>query len=211
MMRQRLILMASILLVALLGYGIYEVTLAFLHRDKVNIVIHALPTDATIAITKDNKKASGSNGDNYLDPGTYTVTITKVGFQSFTQTITTTHGDAPKNIIAGLVPESDDATKWASEHSDEYSKLETLANAESDIANQAFAKKYPLLSSLPYKDAYYTIDYKLTDDGTPIILISTESPQYRYVAFQKVYSLGYNPADYVVDFTDYTNPLTEDK
>jgi energy-coupling factor transporter ATP-binding protein EcfA2 len=75
-------------------------------------------------------------------------------------------------------------------------------------AGKKFTEKYPVVAKLPIKDPYYSVGYYKKDDR-PIIVIRTESPQYRYKATLRLVSMGIKLSDYQIEYADYKSHLGE--
>lgn len=78
--------------------------------------------------------------------------------------------------------------------------------------------KYPLIQNLPYytdrlKITYYYQDNLKDSDGIsiPIIQISAINAAERSNAFYKIRNFGYDPGDYYITFTNFTNPFTTEE
>ena len=91
---------------------------------------------------------------------------------------------------------------------DQYNKVESIAGQQIREAGKSFTEKYPVVTKLPIKDPYYSIGYYKKDDR-PIIVIRTESPQYRYKATLRLVSMGIKLSDYQIEYADYKSHLGE--
>lgn len=67
--------------------------------------------------------------------------------------------------------------------------LEGAASQEANLEGEKEREKYPILKSLPIKNAVYTIGYQFESDGTPTIII-TATDYYQPFAMEKLKSLG---------------------
>lgn len=113
-----------------------------------------------------------------------------------------------------------DAKKWISERADinsleviyvkDYSEKRVAGN-DTSAAYKALEKNYPLVGKLPFKDPYFTISYRSLNDKDLRLVIYTPSPRFRYEALRQLRILGFNQADYDIEFVDYSNPLGETK
>lgn len=66
----------------------------------------------------------------------------------------------------------------------------------------------PITKRLPFNDPYYIIGYKTVGTSNDIVVtIHTSSPRYRYYALKQLYTLGFDPTDYVIEYSDFKNPL----
>lgn len=198
--RRLLIVGLAILAVGILGYSIFYY---IRQLDHIPLRLVTVPSSATV--TLDSK--SYGNGTIWLIPGTYTLTVSKDGFETYSEKITVAKGD--KNITAGLAAQSEEAKAWADKNSKAYEELEVFANEQSDIAIERQVSRYPELAVLPYSLPAFTIESRASDSGgTPTIVITGYDGS-RNAAVQQLYELGIDPADYPVEFTEFTNPFKE--
>lgn len=163
--------------------------------------IYVAPGDATIVI--DDKKYG--SGTNWLSPGEHKIIASKDGFETYTEKLDVKMGD--KNITILLKPVSEEALNWAAENENYYKELEKMADEQSDINIERSMSEYPEMKYLPYSSMLYSIDYQIIDNSVIIYIKSTAG--YRNNAINKLYELGYDPADYTIEFSDYSNPFKE--
>ncbi len=195
-------LIAVVLIVILIGYGIYkQITTA----GEVAITVTVAPSDAVVKV--DNKYVS--LGTIYLKPGkSYPVSVSKDGFEPYTGTqyINSTND----NISVALSPVSDAAQKWVQDNRSQYSNVEAQAGARENTTGQEFTNKNPITANLPLDNMVYTIGYK-ADPSDPthmsIILTVDAAEGYRNGAIQGIRNLGYDPSQYKIEFSDYQNPF----
>lgn len=209
-MNQRKIIIAIIFaIIVIVGALIYQIYTAIDRSDKVPVEVAAAPNDAKITF-KDKKtgtELTAKNGTNYLPPGDYSITATKDGFRS-SQTEVNATSKPRYTVIIELMPQSDQARQWQKKHMDQYNKVESIAGQQIREAGKKFTEKYPVVTKLPIKDPYYSIGYYKKDDR-PIIVIRTESPQYRYKATLRLVSMGIKLSDYQIEYADYKSHLGE--
>lgn len=190
----------AVLLVSIIGYFIFYY---IRQLDHIAVRLFTVPSSATIAI--DSK--AYSNGTIWLIPGTYTLTISKDGFETYSEKITVARGD--KNITASLTPQSEDAKTWANNNADQYEELEILANEQSDVAIERRINGHPELGSLPYSLPAFTIEARITDENAmPVLLISAYEGS-RNAAIERLFEIGIDPGKYAIEFDDFTNPFKE--
>jgi len=200
----RKLIVVTILLLSVIGISIFSY-LAITRSGKMAVEVHVAPSDATITVRSKQGMSEISDGTAYLKPGDYTVTVEKSGYEKYT--IEQTFDDSRNIIVASLVPVSDEAKKWMQDHQDEYKENEKYGSRQAQQRSEVFFANNPLTTQLPYQDPYYQIGYKNGKDGNAVITVSTESPRYRYFAIKKIQSMGYDIADYKIEFTNYKNPL----
>lgn len=173
------------------------------HIGKVAVTITTVPYDATVAIN--DQKTRG--GTKWLVPGTYTISSSKDGFVTRKKQVVVTT-DKKQNVVSlALSPQSEAAKAWAIAHANDYSNNEPYGAMEAQANGEYFAKTHPIITSLPYEDPYYKINYEQGSDNSVILTIATASPRYRYFAVKKIRDLGYNPTDYKIIFKNFQNPL----
>lgn len=193
------------LVVGVIGVVSYNIYLSIERSGKQKVEVIVVPNDADVTLTHiETKKVTKSNqGIIYIDPGTYDVSVQKNGFRSFKRTQDTTKNDT---ILAELYPETAEAKKWAKNHNDQYEKLNAIVGSKAREYGKKLTDKYPLFSKLPIKNSYYSIGRMVKDDEQ-IVLITTPSPQYRYIALKQIVRMGYKLSDYKIEFKDFQNPL----
>lgn len=191
-----------VIIVALLGYGVYKQTVI---ANNVAVTVTVAPKDATITV---DGKTMGQ-GTIYLKPGKkYPVTVSKDGFQTYNGS---QYIDATNNsITVALQPASDEAQKWIDENQDQYTEVEAQAGARENAAGQEFSNKNPITDNLPIDNLIYTIGYKRDNSdpsGDSIILTIDAAQGYRNGAIKAIRDLGYDPSKFKIEFYDYTNPF----
>lgn len=209
-MNKRKIIIAIIFaIIAIVGALIYQIYTAIDRSGKIPVEVAAAPNDAKITFKDKKTKAeyTAKNGTNYLPPGDYSITAAKDGFRS-SQTEANATTKPQHTVIIELMPQSDQARQWQKKHMDQYNKVEGIAGQQIREAGKKFTEKYPVVAKLPIKDPYYSIGYYKKDDR-PIIVIRTESPQYRYKATLRLVSIGIKLSDYQIEYADYKSHLGE--
>jgi hypothetical protein len=171
--------------------------------DKTPVVIRSVPSDAKIIFRGQNE----SNGTSWLKEGSYKVTVSKDGFATLTKTILVSDKKSQNVVALSLTPQSDEAKKWAAEHSKDYQNNETYGAIEADANGSYFSSLYPITAKLPFNDPYFQIGYITNEDLSISLTITTPSPRYRFYAVEKIRNLGYDPTDFKIIFKDFHNPL----
>ena len=210
MSKRRITSIIFVILTVVCSGVVYNIYLSFERASKTAVTLVTAPTDATVAFTNTatKKVTKGSHGTVYIEPGIYDILVEKKGFNSYKKT-----QDISKNntVIAELSPQTKEAVDWVKIHQDQYNKLEAFAGKKSLEYNKSVTNKYPLIGVLPLKDPYYSIGHYKKDNGEPVVVITTESPQYRYIATRRITSMGYKLSDYRIEYKDFQNPLKEKK
>ena len=207
--RKTIIITIIFAIIAIVGALIYQIYTAIDRSGKIPVEVAAAPNDAKITF-KDKKtkvEYAARNGTNYLPPGDYSITAAKDGFRS-SQTEVNATTKPRHTVIIELMPQSDQARQWQKKHMDQYNKVEGIAGQQIREAGKKFTEKYPVVAKLPIKDPYYSVGYYKKDDR-PIIVIRTESPQYRYKATLRLVSMGIKLSDYQIEYADYKSHLGE--
>ena len=209
-MNKRKIIIAIIFaIIAIVGALIYQIYTAIDRSGKIPVEVAAAPNDTKITFKDKKTKAeyTANNGTNYLPPGDYSITAAKDVFRS-SQTEVNATTKPRYTVIIELMPQSDQARQWQKKHMDQYNKVEGIAGQQIREAGKKFTEKYPVVAKLPIKDPYYSVGYYKKDDR-PIIVIRTESPQYRYKATLRLVSMGIKLSDYQIEYADYKSHLGE--
>lgn len=170
------------------------------------ISISKVPGDAKLYIN--DKEVWGDHAN--LPNGTYSVRAEKDGFASYSGTVII--DDFNKYIVIALQPESDAAKKWASDNESAYLNQEAAGEATIGASGKSFADANPIVSQLPIEGYTYTVGYKLDQSdsaGKSIIVTVDTTSGYRNAALNSIYNVGFDPGDYKLQFTNYTNPFTE--
>lgn len=191
-----------IVVVALLGYGIYK---QMSTAGEIAVTVSVAPGDAQVTVDGKNVAA----GTIYLKPGkTYPVKVSKDGFKTFSGN---QYIDATSNkITVALAPASDAAQKWVQDNQSQYTSVEGQAGAQENAVGEEFTNKNPITSDLPLENLIYTIGYKRDNSdpsGNSIILTIDAAQGYRNGAIQAIHNLGYDPSKFKIEFYNYTNPF----
>lgn len=184
-----------------IGLGIYGSVLQSSHSGKTKVTITVVADKPRLIINGKQSKP----GEIYLRPGGYSITAEASGFQS-----------AQKNIVVGkeplaanflLTPKDQHAQQWSIQHNKEYLEAEKSAGSQTQAEGEAFIATNPIVRYLPLKTSYYAINYRMSDKGQAILQISAATPLGRQVAIEKIHTIGFDPTDYQVEFTDVKNPF----
>lgn len=181
---------------------------SFVERQgKVAVVISTVPSDATIMFDTIRQ----ANGTRWIQPGDYTVTAKKNGFESVTRKVRITDQKSQNVVALSLAPKNDEAKQWAEQNAEQYQKNESFGTIEANANGEYFSELNPITSKLPFVDPYFKIAYISNDDQSIKLTITTPSPRYRFYAIEKIREFGYDPTDFAIEFKDFKNPLGEKK
>lgn len=172
-------------------------------QGKITVPISVVPGDSTVII--DGEEQSNS-GDIYLEAGEHKVKVSHPGFRTVERSYRIYDYNAPA-IYISLIGESDEAKEWQQNNLSKYRKLEILTTQQAHKYTEKFESRNPIVEDLPVKDPYFTISYKNIQDKTIQLTIWGTSPRYREFALEHLRSMGYDPTDYSIEFTDFDNPL----
>lgn len=190
---------AALFVIPLVIWGVMTV----LQQGTVGVSVSVLPNDATVKI---NDKDYSNQTSIRLKPGTYTVTVSKEGFDTDTQKLVVKEGKSA-TFISMPAPISADARRWVTNNQRAYLELEGKAGKLATQEGRELIDEYPLTKWLPLQKATFTIGYKQPEEAVIITIDATEG--YREAALQEIRDLGYNPSDYTIEFTNYRNPFDE--
>lgn len=200
--RRQIIVLVIALIIAIGGFVAYQIYITEQRQGKVQLTLKLLPQDATVTL---NSSQTISPGTLYLKPGSYSIHAHKDGFDDFSNTLTVPNDTGIYNIQ--LLPASDDAKKWVADHQDLYLQTEQDGARSAAAITQSFQDANPIVKNLPYNDPYFSIGYTSSDNKTIQLTITGVSAMYRYQAIQKIYSWGFNPADFKINYTNYVSQL----
>lgn len=177
------------------------------HLGTTPVEISVIPGDALVKINDENfsnKKTA------HLKPGSYSIVISKEGFETDKQNLVIKEGDSKASIISMPTPTSSEALLWAEGNTDKYLALEGKVGKASTQQGQDFIKKHPIIEALPIQKAIFSIGYKSIDTrGDDIIITINAYEGFREAALEEIRDQGYDPSDYKIEFTDYRSPFDE--
>lgn len=166
---------------------------------------------ATINLTFAPKSATATigsqkagSGDNKVKPGTYTVTIMKDGFTTYTETITVSE---KQTVSISAVLESNDPStaNWYQEHTEDYSISQSIGDSAADAAVDYVTNDFPIANDLPIVGLYnsYRVDYgkSPTASGRYALYISYQTDAYKQEALNAIRDAGYDIAQYEVIYS----------
>lgn len=172
------------------------------------IAIYKVPATAKLYIN--NREVAGDR--TKLDYGSYDIRVEADGFTTDTSTIVV--NEDTTYIASALLPESDEAQKWADSNQQEYLDLESLVYKEEQEVGARFSSKNPIVTSLPIDNYSSKIGYKIDQSdssGRSIILTVYGVDGFRNGAIKSIINAGYDPAEYKYEIEDdYNNPFEVD-
>jgi hypothetical protein len=198
--RIALIIVAAALLLGIISYNVFILSTRA-GKTKVEVVV--VPKDATIQVN-----GEGMRPPLYLAPGEYTFSASKTGFTTLQQTKVISEKDI--TLTMPLAAESDEAKKWADQNQQQYAELEGIAGKIANQEGEALSDQHPIIQALPYSNFFYTIGYRndLSDpSGNSIIITIDAITGYRNAAIKQIRELGYDPAQYKIEFKNYESPF----
>lgn len=182
---------------------LYLLTLSVSRKNKQLVELNLLPSDAKVIIN--NKRVRGN--DQYLKSGHYTISAERKGFSNTTKEIDVDTSTKKQILFISLTPETDEGLDWIEKHKTETEKFEENAQLNYSKQNDKIIEKYPLLEVLPFRESsLYSIEYKYLNNDV-VIEIHANSALARQVAIEKITSLGYEPSNYNIVFSDFINPF----
>jgi hypothetical protein len=186
------------IVVGLIIYDYYQARVG-----KIAVEVLTAPQDATVKLSDGTVLGRGTV---WVRPGTYTATVNKSGFTTRTKNLIVQPYINP-TIYIGLAPESQEAWQWYHKQQSLYAELEAKSRDAAIISGEKFTNANPIVKKLPIEDPYFSIRYETKNDKDITLVIRGTSPRYREYAIQKIYELGYDPADYQLDIKGFVNPL----
>ena len=93
-----------------------------------------------------------------------------------------------------------------------YLELERYVSSQNANSGKTLAENAPLVTQLPIEGYTYTVGYKNdagNSSGKPIVVTIDTTAGYRNAAIGSIYNVGFDPGDYKLQFSDYTNPFEE--
>lgn len=202
--------MRKIIIIPLVALGLLILSIViFTNPTKrnapggVEVDVVVVPKDAKVFANEKPIKT----GENHLQSGSYTIKATKSGFKDAEEKIDIK--DSPKKVVLLLAPQSKDAKIWAEHNESKYEEAEGEAGKAAQEAGKEFRRKNPIVAKLPHKNSLVAINYKLSpkDSQKVIVQVSAVNSIYRDYVIGLIYSWGYSPSDYEIEFVGFKNPL----
>lgn len=188
----------------LIGFSAYNIYLSIQRSGKIQVTVALAPRDASFTVNGQNANPN----DVYLTEGQYVFTAKKDGFAPLE-----THSYISKDkktITMPLIPESDEAKKWAAANQTQYDQVGGLAGQAANTEGEQITQKNPVIRVLPFKNLIYSIGYRndrSDPTGQSIIVTVDARAGNRNAAIRKLRQLGSDPAQLKIEFTNYESPF----
>lgn len=197
--RAKLIAGACVALFLFLGIVFISIRLG-----GANAEVIVVGKDAKILV--DGKSAKGNKLK--LKPGLHRIEAQAEGFETASKNIKINKESVKITLI--LSPISEEANAWAKDHREEYLNAEAEAGNQTRQEGEDFFAANPLAQHLPIRTDYYAIDYTNDEANEVHVQISSTGPIGRQVALEEIRSLGFDPADYHIEFLEFANPFSKE-
>ncbi len=199
--RQKIYIAVAFLM--LLG-GLFVYT--FVSRfGKTEVKIIVIPRDATILAN--NKKIE--TGTVYLTPQKYTFTAKKSGFSDDSQTVTVGKNSTTVSLIP--TPSSAAAFEFLRRNPTLQQQRDGIDSERQAVIGKTTSRKYPFFSQLPiiYDHGNSSIGSgpSITKPDDKAVIVKDIFTSGRAADLDVMRQSGFNPADYIVEFPDFANPL----
>ena len=192
-----------VVILAMIGYVVY---MQIQNNGKQRVTVAVAPANSRVEIDGNTTK----NKEVLLTPGKHTYKVSYNGFRTITGELDVRTDGTQTALVAGLMPETAEATSLYNKITDEYTAIEIIAGQNAEENGVAFIDKNPITRQLPYKNMLFTIGYR-TDPADPsgdsIIITIDAPPVYRTEAVTQITNWGYNPVDYKINFINESNPF----
>jgi len=197
--RNRLIAIASVVLIAfilLIAMAVYHYTNSI---GKVSVKISVAPADSTLSI--DGNRVAGSTV--LVKPGEHTLVASRQDFVTATYKFNT---ENTTEIPVSLVADNASGQAYITSHRSDFLNVGQIGSSQYDTNSTDLANNYPIVSQLPLDiSPEYKIDYdaskKYPNNPSRIaLIISANTAITRRAALQAIYTLGYDPSDYEIIF-----------
>lgn len=192
-----------VVILAMIGYVVY---MQIQNNGKQRVTVAVAPANSRVEIDGNTTK----NKEVLLTPGKHTYKVSYNGFRTITGELDVRTDGTQTALVAGLMPETAEATSLYNKITDEYTAIEIIAGQNAEENGVAFIDKNPITRQLPYKNMLFTIGYR-TDPADPSgdsIIITIDAPAvYRTEAVTQITNWGYNPVDYKINFINESNPF----
>jgi len=177
-----------ILVVVIGGY------LVFRGGSQSKLTIQSIPNDLTL--TLDGRQIV-ANGEVKVKSGEHTLTASRDGFQSYTQTLTAKGGD-PLTVKMFLYSNGPAGRTWVQNNPEQALEAEAEAGRRFDEIQKRLQAKYPVMRELPYIGPGFKATYQASksdpDNPEAISLkILVFSPEGKTKALQWIEGHGYDP------------------
>lgn len=191
--RRVLIVVAIIIPIAFIAWGIIEATTS-------RVTVDAVPYDMELRL--DGKQVPAYGGPVRMAPGSHEFVAKRNGFGERTIKFDIKAGEN-KDMQVYLYPNSAEGEKWLKENPEQATKLEGETGKQLREQSSQRTIKYPILEQLPVIDPTFRIDYgvskKNPDDPSSVALyIQALDQEGRNNAIDWIRYNGYKPEDYEI-------------
>jgi hypothetical protein len=187
-------------LIAIIGVTLYQ------RAGKIAYTLTIVPEDSIVKMND----IPVSSGTYYLVPGQYTVIASHEGFANYKKIVNV--GEKEHNTLSvPLIPISKEALAWAKEHKDLYTSAVSVTKTNDDTDTNLLKTQNPITDRLPFQNLLYSINYHAdpTDPNKGRIVIDiTADKVNRPSALFQIRQWGYDPTDYKIEFSGYSNPFS---
>lgn len=192
-----------VIILAMIGYVVYT---QIQNSGKQRVTVAVAPASSQVEvdgkITKDKELL--------LAPGKHSYKVSYNGFRTITGELDVRTDGTQTALVAGLTPETAEATTLYNEITEEYTAIEIVAGLNAEENGTLFIEKNPITRQLPYTNMLFTIGYR-ADPADPTgdsIIVTIDAPAvYRTEAVTQITNWGYNPVDYKINFINESNPF----
>lgn len=171
--------------------------------DHTKLEVSLFPADSVLTIDGKNYKNKQSIN---LRNGNYKATIQRDGFSTLDTDFTVSKGD--KYLAFILESSSEEFVDYVTDNQQDYDDTYSKSSEQLTIALDRQNEETPILSVLPYDQGVYIIGTIIGSD--PLVVEIVGSTGYRKEAINKMYELRLDPADYIIEFRDYSNPFEKE-
>ncbi len=180
------------------------ITITYLLMPRATLLLSVAPEEFTVSVY--GKEHTKKTGDTLkVSPGDVIVTISHEGFTTLTKKITIKNGETVE-ILEALVAQTEDARKLLATEKSQAIIQRIQAAKTKEVVDDTL-KNYPIMSVLPIKDKYYTIEpcasREFPKDTSKIaICVNLYNLEAKPSSIEDVKSRGYNLDDYETYFVD---------
>lgn len=204
--RHKVGITVGIVVVIFVGLFIYLAVTAVTQIGKARVELSIAPSGAELLIN-DKKMQPGTL---YLEPGRYTITLRKAGFETRTEQRIISTANENLRIPMSLIPVSKDAEAEMKAKNDEYLANEAIGGELAQAFGQEVREKNSIISYLPYRTSFYTIGYQndSSDKSNTSIIVTIDANEGdRAKAVAQIERWGYDATTMNIQFRAYTNPF----
>ena len=174
----------------------------------IPVYARVLPTDAKVSI---DGKPVEIKETIHVAAGAHQIQATADGFEEYSVSYLVDASIEEPVMVITLLPVSDKAKDYVRNNQQQYAEQERLAGQEARQQSEPFFRESPIAKELPFSNLVYTIGYKRVNPNNAddqSITIEVDAPMgYRNSAVNKIRELGYDPAEFTINFKNYNNPF----